>query len=159
MAEPARAPRRIWRTWLILALAFQGLGGYAVAFAYARLPTLGWHRAGVARALWGREDFPAEAEPFRDFAMALLGATMASWAVALLFVAAVPFARGERWSWWCLSLSLLAWFPVDTGLSLAHGVGVNALFNLGALAMVGIPLVATWPLARAGPPNTNTADA
>ncbi|MCA9697092.1 MAG: hypothetical protein KC431_06185 [Myxococcales bacterium] len=136
-----------WRSWLLLALGAQGLGGYAVAFAYAVLPGLGWHRSGTAQALWSRDEFPADVEPFRDFIMGVLGATIASWSVALIFVVAIPFARRERWAWWCVTISVLSWFPFDTGLSLAHGVTVNALFNLAAVVMMAIPLAATWRMA------------
>jgi hypothetical protein len=98
----------------------------------------------VAEALWSTSEFPAEVEPFRGFIMGVLGATMASWAVALLFVVVWPFARRERWAWWCVVVSVCSWAPVDTGLSLAHGVTVNAMFNAMALVMLAIPLAATW---------------
>lgn len=134
-----------WRAWLLVALSGQAVMGLVIAFGYAVVPGLGWHRRGVAESLWGGEVFAPQAEVFRDFIMAVLGATMASWAIALLFVVAVPFARRERWSWWCLAVSVAVWFPVDTGMSLAHGVVVNAVFNLSALTMLAIPLAATWP--------------
>ena len=139
---------RFWRAWLLVALAVQALAGYAIAFGYASLSAFAWHREGTAQALWSSSSFPAEVEPFRDFIMGVLGATMVSWAVALIFVVAVPFARRERWAWWCVTISVLSWAPVDTSISLAHGVRVNALFNLMGIAMLAIPLAATWRLAR-----------
>ncbi len=135
---------RFWRAWLLLGLAVQAVAGYAIAFGYATLPIFAWHREGTAEALWSVGQFPAEVEPFVGFIMGVLGATMASWAIALLFVVALPFARRERWAWWCVVASLCAWAPVDTGISLAHGVRVNAGFNAMALIMLAIPLAATW---------------
>lgn len=135
---------RFWRAWLLIGLAIQALAGYAIAFGYGTLAMFGWHREGTARALWSTSEFPAEVASFRDFIMGVLGATMASWAVALIFVVAVPFARHERWAWWCVVVSVCSWAPVDTGLSLAHGVRVNAMFNAMALVMLAIPLAATW---------------
>ncbi|MFV8751023.1 hypothetical protein ACNOYE_10800 [Nannocystaceae bacterium ST9] len=133
-----------WRAWLVIGLVIQALAGYAIAFAYASSPVFGWHRAGTAEALWSTREFPAEVEPFASFIMGVLGATMASWAIALIFVVAVPFARRERWAWWCVVVSLIAWAPVDTAISLAHGVTVNAAFNLIGVVMLAIPLAATW---------------
>lgn len=128
----------------MIGLTIQALAGYAIAFGYGSLSMFAWHRAGVAEALWSTSEFPVEAEPFRDFIMGVLGATMASWAVALLFVVALPFARHERWAWWCVVVSVCSWAPVDTGLSLTHGVTTNAMFNAIALVMLAIPLAATW---------------
>ena len=73
---------------------------------------------------------------------------MAAWAIALVFVVAVPFARRERWAFWCVLVSAAAWFPIDTFVSWRHGVTVNVVFNLGALAMLLLPLGAAWPAFR-----------
>jgi hypothetical protein len=143
----ATARFRFWRAWLLIGLTIQALIGYAIAFGYGTLAIFAWHRAGVAEALWSTSEFPTAVEPFRGFIMGVLGATMASWAVALLFVVAGPFARQERWAWWCVVVSVCSWAPVDTGLSLAHGVTVNAMFNAMALVMLAIPLAATWRIA------------
>lgn len=140
---------RVWRAWLLVALTLQALAGYVVAFGYGSLDAFAWHREGSAAALWSSERFPSEVEPFRDFVMGVLGATMVSWAVALLFVVALPFARRERWAWWCVTVSVLSWAPIDTGISLAHGVLVNALFNLAGVTMLAIPLAATWRIGFA----------
>jgi cytochrome c oxidase assembly factor CtaG len=60
------------------------------------------------------------------------------------FVAAVPFARRERWAWWATLGSLALWFVVDSSLSLAHGAAFNVLLiNLMPLVVFVPPLVAT----------------
>jgi hypothetical protein len=144
------APLRFWRAWLLVALAIQTAAGYAVAFLHDTA-LFAWHQDRVGLALWGSVDFPSEAARFRAWSFALLGGTMASWGVALLWVVARPFARREPWAWWAVVTSLAAWFPVDTALSAAHGVWVNVAFNAAALLMLAIPLAATrrW-FRRAG---------
>lgn len=138
---------RFWRAWLLVALGAQALAGYAIALGYGSLAAFAWHREGTSAALWSSESFPAEVVPFRDFIMGVLGATMVSWALALMFVVAVPFARRERWAWWCVVVSVSSWAPLDTAISLAHGVEVNALLNSMAVVMLAIPLAATWRIA------------
>jgi hypothetical protein len=121
--------------------------GYAVAFGLGS-PAFAWHQSRVAEALWGSPHYGPEVQSYRSWIAALLGATMAAWAVALAFIVAIPFARRERWAFWCVLVSVAAWFPVDTFVSWRHGVMVNVVFNLGALAMLLLPLGATWPAFR-----------
>ncbi len=134
---------RLWQRALALGFAVQALAGLAVAFAYDT-PLFAWHSERVALALWDRPTFPAEAAALRDFLMGVLGATMFGSASAQLWVTLVPFARREPWAFCCVATGLLLWAPIDTGLSLAHGVWINAVFNLMPIAMMAVPLAMTW---------------
>ena len=40
-----------------------------------------------------------------------------------------------------MALSLLVWFPLDTGYSLAHHVWINAVGNPVILALLAVPLL------------------
>jgi hypothetical protein len=135
---------RLWQRLLLGALCLQALTGYAVALGLGS-SIFEWHQSRVAVALWGNSEFGPELHAYRSWIAALLGSTMAAWAVALAFVVAIPFARRERWAFGCVLASIAAWFPVDTFISWRHGVWVNVLFNLGALVMLLLPLAATWP--------------
>ncbi len=132
----------LWSRVLAAGFVAQALAGYAVAFAYDSA-IFAWHRERVALALWGRADFGPEAAAFAGFAMGVLGATMASAAGSMVWVALGPFARGERWAWLCVATALLLWAPFDTALSLRHGVWINAAFNAVPIALMTAPLLAT----------------
>jgi hypothetical protein len=133
-----------WRRVLLLGLFVQAAVGYLVAFAYPT-PALAWHADGVARDLWGAPDYPDAVLAYRGFLMGVLGATIAGSALVTAWVVAVPFARRERWAWGCVATALLAWAPVDVGLSLAHGVVTNAVFDVVPIVMLAAPLIATGP--------------
>jgi len=132
--------------WWFLLIGFLGQVplGLSVAFGY-RWSIWGWHRRRMAEALWGTATIPAEAWPVADQLLAMLGATMACWGLAMAFVVAVPLRRREPWAWWCVASSALLWFTVDTGLSAAHGVWVNVAFNCAAGVMIGAPMALVWP--------------
>ncbi|HYO55042.1 hypothetical protein [Archangium sp.] len=134
---------RFWQWWLLVSLGMQALTGYLIAFTL-HTGLWEWHQSRVGLALWGSGTYPAEVRAYRMWIAAVLGSTMTAWAVALLWVVAVPFARRERWAWLCIATSVLVWAPVDTGLSLLHGVYVNALFNVLPIMMMAVPLAATW---------------
>lgn len=134
---------RFWYLWLLVACAMQVVLGYTVALAIDT-PLWAWHQGPMAESLWGTPAVPDAASGYRAYAMGMLGPTISSWAVALLFVVIVPFRRRQRWAWWCLATSVLAWFPVDTVISLREGIWINVLFNASGLTMIALPLAATF---------------
>lgn len=77
------------------------------------------------------------------FVYGVLGSVLVGWMVLVAAVAAGPL-RGQRagreWALRALALSVGTWFVLDTGFSLAVGSWQHAAFNLGFLAVLGIPL-------------------
>ena len=134
---------RFFWLWLAIACASQAALGYLIVFTIDT-PLWSWHQEPMAEVFWGTPDVPAAVQGYRHYAMGMLGPTITAWAVALLFVVLVPFRRGERWAWWCIAASLAVWFPLDTAISIAEAIAINVWFNIGGLAMIAIPLAATF---------------
>jgi len=133
---------RIWQRWLLYASVFFCAFGIIVALFPNALFLAPWNEA-VARAFYEGTE-PAEAAAFRSFVLGPLGGTIAGSYLLQSFIAAVPFARRERWAWWATLGGLALWFVVDSLLSLAHGAVFNVLFiNLTPLVVFVPPLVAT----------------
>ena len=80
------------------------------------------------------------------FVYGVLGSVLVGWMVLVAAVAAVPLRAGEPWAWRAVTLSVAIWFLLDTGFSLAMGSWQHAVFNLGFVAALGVPLVG-WRLA------------
>jgi len=55
-----------------------------------------------------------EGAQFVQFIFGVLGAVMFGWMVLLGAVVLGPFRRGERWSWIAVSVSIVAWFAIDS---------------------------------------------
>lgn len=98
----------------------------------------------INQVLWQRDDMPAEVVTYHRFVHAVLGATIASWALALALVVQHAMARRERWAWWAVAASTAIWFVPDTSASLWWGVWPNAIFNVACLATFAVPLAMTW---------------
>ena len=92
---------------------------------------------------WGDENVDSTIKEYQQWIMGVLGATMASWGILVLFIAHYPFRRKERWSWNCLMLGLLIWFLIDSSISLYFRVYFNAIFNSALFVLVILPLVFT----------------
>lgn len=131
-----------WRTWMLIALGCQVVMGFSVFFIDSIL--WDWHQDRTARALWGSTQYLEQTQRYRGWVMSLFGPTLSAWALALGWVVQGPFARRERWAWWCVTTSLLLWFVPDTAYSATHGVWINVAFNLSALFVNGLPLAATY---------------
>ncbi len=99
-------------------------------------------------AFWGGASASGPAADYRAWLFAVLGGTMAGWAVAVFALVRNGIAQGLRWAWNAVALSLVVWFPLDTGYSLAHHVWVNAAGNTVILALMAIPLAKTRGLTK-----------
>lgn len=133
---------RFWQRWLLGVSVFFCAFGVVVA-VFPDAPFLAPWNGAVARAFYAGAE-PEGAAAFRAFVLGPLGATIAGSYLLQAFVAAVPFARRERWAWWATAGALALWFVVDSSLSLWHGAAFNvALINLAPLVAFVPPLVTT----------------
>jgi hypothetical protein len=92
---------------------------------------------------WDTEDVDSAIKGYQQWIMGVLGATMASWGIFVLFIAHYPFRRKEKWSWNCLTVGLLVWFLIDNSISLYFRVYFNAFFNTVLFLLAILPLVFT----------------
>ncbi len=75
------------------------------------------------------------------FLYGVLGSVIIGWMTLVAAVATGPLKDGSRWAWRALASSLAAWFVFDTTLSFVLGEWQHALFNIGFLAALGLPLL------------------
>lgn len=150
-SSPSVAPspalvRALWIVCLLFALV-----GVLVAVAGGTAMFAAW-RAAAAVALLDRPGFPAALEPFAALTDGILGGSIAGKWVAAAWLVRHPLAEGRRWAWWALVAGLLAWFGLDSGMSLAMGAGFNVwMINLAPLVVFGGLLVPAFAGTRPGP--------
>ena len=165
--EVREAPRRqmrqattvtIWRRWLI------GVGVALTAFGIAMALASGTplfeplNRL-IDPAFWEAGPPDPGSTGFEAWAFGAWGATIAGWGVVITLVAREAFGQPERWAWWAVALGTGLWFILDTGVSLAHGVGFNVAVNLVVLVLLAPPLIGTRSAAgvrRSRDPRTAT---
>jgi hypothetical protein len=133
-----------WRRWLLCASLL--IAAYAAALVVAGAVTsrlfdvLGFGmRSGAIPAGLPRE--------YVLFVYGVLGSVLVGWMVLVAGIAAGPLRSEAPWAWRVVAGSVGTWFLLDTGFSLAVGSWQHALFNLGFVAALGVPLVG-WRLAR-----------
>jgi hypothetical protein len=133
----------VWWGWLVAAFGLTALtsGGYVL------FPDAMMRRTLISTFLGSPDALAAHGEEAMRFIGLLSGISSAvslAWMAALTFVVLGPFRRGERWAWMAVATSVVIWFVVDSGRSIAAGFPSNAMFNVVWLVMYGVPLVATY---------------
>jgi len=130
----ARSP---WITWLQIVLAM--LLGYSLVLVFA-----GSFAGTLFSALgFGPPERIATPEvgDYLKLPFMVLGAVMAGWTVMMIQLVRGPLREGSAWALPVLINSLLVWFVLDTGMSLALGFPLHALFNIPFALALAIPLI------------------
>ena len=140
-----------WQRWLVVScFSFAGIG-VAVATAGDSALFGAWN-AGVAEVFGNGDALDPAAAELKSFLLGPLGGTILGSYVLCGFVAAIPFARRERWAWVAITASLLSWFVLDSTISVLHGAWFNVyLINVVTLLGQGLPLAMTAPEFWRGP--------
>ncbi len=91
-------------------------------------------------AVWGDPSMPPDVIAYHRWLYTVVGAVIAGWAASMLVVArTAPPVTTRR----ALVAGLAAWFVVDTGGSLFHGVWPNAALDGVCLAVAAVGLWVT----------------
>ncbi len=128
-----------WRNWLTIWCGVVVLFGAVLTLAAS--PRTDAPVRALLAAMGPQRDV-AITDPLR-FATALMGAVTLGWGLTLYAAirTAVRLGDNGRGLWVGIVASLLVWFAVDSGLSVATGFALNALSNGVLLAAF---LLAVW---------------
>lgn len=129
--------RSFWITWLQIVLAM--LLGYSLVLVFAGSVAGAWFSA-LGFGPPGRASAP-EVRDYLKLPFMVLGAVMAGWTVMMIQIVRGPLREGSAWALSVLIRSLVVWFVLDTGMSLALGFPLHALFNVPFASALAIPLI------------------
>lgn len=92
---------------------------------------------------WTDSELTTETIFFQRWIYGLLGATCLMVGILIFFIVKNSFARNEKWAWNCLFIGLIAWFIIDTPISIYFRVYFNVVFNIVLFLAVLLPLILT----------------
>ena len=130
-------PSSFWITWLQIVLAM--LLGYSLVLVFAGSVAGEWFSA-LGFGPPERVSTP-EVRDYMKLPFMVLGAVMAGWTVMMIQLVRGPLREGSAWALSVLINSLTVWFVLDTGMSLALGFPLHALFNVPFALALAIPLI------------------
>jgi hypothetical protein len=134
---------KFWNNVLLgIGLAIVGLGLFLVFGTSSALFEVVFNNQ-IDPLFWPDEGKSELMALFQSWVYGVLGATMVGWGAIIFFTGFYAFPRRELWAWNAICYSTLAWFVLDTYISIAAGVYFNALFNTLILAAAAVPLAMT----------------
>jgi hypothetical protein len=133
---------RLWWYWLVIVTC--GVTIFSISLVILPDFMQLFFNAMLFSSSQAHTTFGEIAYSYIKFLYGILGAVMVGWSVALLFILAGPFYRGQREAWYAITVSVLVWFMLDSSLSISAGFWQNAVFNTMFLIFFAIPLVATY---------------
>jgi hypothetical protein len=143
-----------WQRWLTLWCVGVGMFGlilFGVGFS-STTPV-----AAVIFSAFGNP-LPAEPDRYLRFAISLMGAVTAGWAVTYYAAFKAAWALEGAASttiWRLLSAGAVAWYLIDSFASIANGFGLNALSNTVLMVAYLVPVLRSGVLSRSPhPPET-----
>ena len=132
----------LWWKWLVVMCAATVFFSLALIF----LPVLS--KESFSALYLGSADaylaFSETGVRYVLFIQGVLGAVMVGWMLSMIAIIMGPFRRGEFWSWKAIAGSLVLWFLLDSGYSIASGFWQNAILNLTLLVGFAVPLAASF---------------
>ena len=131
-----------WQRWLLVAANLLILFGIVMAFLN-NTALFALFNTQINPIFWGAGDMPAAAVQFQGWIYGVAGAIVIGWGIFLAFIAYYPFKQREKWAWNCILIGMLAWYLVDTFISLQFNVVFNAISNTVFLIIFLLPLIFT----------------
>ena len=131
-----------WQRWLLIVGILISVFGTLMAFL-SGTPLFDSFDNQIDPAFWGLNAVEENAKTFQQWVYGVWGATIAGWGIFVTFIAQYPFRNRERWSWNCLVTGVLAWFVLDTSISIYCSVYFNVAFNMALLILAMLPVVST----------------
>lgn len=132
-----------WTAWLMVVSLTMAVFGILMALLnQTRL--FGGLMGEIENVFWPNGGATLGLLQFQEWVLGVWGATVAGFGLLAALVGGNAFGRRERWARDALAAALALWFLLDTALSLASRVWVNAAFNTVVLALFVLPLAFTW---------------
>jgi hypothetical protein len=131
-----------WQRWLLIVSIVIGAFGVLMALS-SGTPLFDLFNRQIDPAFWSASPMDEGTTLFQQWVYGVLGATIAGWGISLAFIALYPFRKKEKWAWTCTATGILAWFVLDTALSVFYHVYFNVAFNMALMILAMPPLIAT----------------
>ncbi len=133
-----------WQRWLFFTSLLFAFAGIAFAFVGNNILFLPYNKM-LAEIFWHSSKFPLQADPFRAFIYAPLGATIACCYILLAFIAHYPFKNKQLWARNAIITAFSFWALIDSAICIYFGVYPQVyLINAFSITVKALPIIFTW---------------
>lgn len=132
-----------WRVWLLVACVSMIVLGLLMVL-FNQHPLFVSINEPIHKVFWPNIEITDDVSNFQRWVYGTWGAAITAMGIFAIFVTQRGFSRKEKWARNCLVTGILAWYALDTAVSLFSGVVDNAIFNTICLVGFSLPLLCTW---------------
>lgn len=133
-----------WQQWLFYTSLVFAIAGIAFAFFGDNFLFQPYNTM-LAKLFWHSSKFPTEADQFRTFIYAPLGATIACCYILLAFIARYAFKNKQRWARNAIMIAFSVWVLIDSSVCIYFRVYPQVyLINLFSITIKALPIIFTW---------------
>lgn len=133
-----------WQRWLFYTSLLFAFSGIAFAFVGNNILFLPYNKM-LAEVLWHSSKFPPQADLFRAFIYAPLGATIACCYILLAFIAHYPFKDKQPWARNAIITAFGFWVIIDSAICIYYKVYPQVyLINAFSITIKLLPIIFTW---------------
>ena len=133
----------LWQKWLTWANVLTCIVGLLVAFAGNSI-FFQLHNQYTTEVFFQGETITGDLLRFKNWLFGVIGGTIVGFHLLMIMISENAFRQKEKWAYQAMWLGLIAWFVIDSVISVYYGAIHNlVLINLVALVLIGLPLVMT----------------
>ncbi len=132
-----------WQKWLTWANVMTLIVGLLCAFAGNSF-FFDVHNQYSTELYNQGQAFEGDILALKNWLFGIIGATIVGFHLLAIMISENAFKNREPWAFRAIAWALLAWFIIDSSISVFYGAIHNVLLiNLVALALIGLPLIMT----------------
>ena len=132
-----------WQKWLTWANVMTLVVGLLVAFAGNSF-VFDLHNNYTNEVFFQGQKMSGDLLLFKNWLFGIIGGTIVGFHTLAIMISENAFKKREKWAYYALWIALLAWFVIDSSISVLTGAIHNVLIiNLVALILIGLPLIMT----------------
>lgn len=132
-----------WQKWLTWANVLGLIIGLLVAFFPFSI-FFDLHHSKTQDVFFEGQAMPENIRLLIRWLFGIIGGTIAGYHLLMIYVSEYAFSLKQKWAWRACLYSIIAWFLIDSSLSIYFGAIHNVyLINLAGLVMILLPLINT----------------
>lgn len=131
---------KFWFGWLKFAAIVCIFTGFFIALLN-RTPVFNFMNRFITKTFYSGPELAVEIASLQSWLLGIIGAAMAGWGIAMVYLIHYPLQRKELWAWNAIVIPVLVWFLIDTTISACYEAYFNIIVNCILVLQFAAPLL------------------
>ena len=131
---------KFWYSWLKVTMIIVIIAGIAIAFL-SHTPLFESINKSINHVFFSDQLPDYATQMLQGWLLGVMGAILTAWGITVLYLTCNAMKKKEFWAWKCIFYSLIAWFIIDTSVSIYYQAILNVFINCIFLFQIVAPLL------------------